>query len=330
MTKRLDWIDTAKGIGIFLVVWGHFYASDAVKIVIYGFHMPLFFFLSGYLYKKTTIGFLPFLRKTSKRLLVPFFIFQVATLLVVNGIALIGSQHLYRTPATLVTQFFFLDGEVGFNTPLWFLVVLFSVEILFYLFTRYLKKGQWLVVAAVLVLAFLLSSQVNERFAFGLHIVPLSWLFYYAGFQFKERTVFRWQVCQRGYVIILGAIAYLYTVIYLNQGQIAGFRSNNLGNFFVFIIGALLGIVILCLLCQKIGKSKLWGEFGRNSLFIFGTHYFFLIFYAHLIKYTTGSLAQTSYPIWVTLSLTIIAFACYSVAFQITRKLGVAHYFLIK
>ncbi|WP_430534798.1 acyltransferase family protein [Listeria rocourtiae] len=330
MEKRLDWIDTAKGIGIFLVVWGHFYASDAVKIVIYGFHMPLFFFLSGYLYKQTSIGFLSFLRKTSKKLLFPFFIFQVATLLVVNGIALIGSQQLYETPVTLVTQLFFLDGEVGFNTPLWFLVVLFNVEMLFYLFARYLKKGKWLVVIAVLLLAFLLSSQVNERFAFGLHIVPLSWFFYYAGFQCKAQSVFRWQLCQRGYIITLGAVSYLYTVIYLNHSQIAGFRSNNLGNFFVFIIGALLGIFVLCLLCQKIGKSKLWGAFGRNSLFIFGTHYFCLILYAHLIKYITGDLAQATYPIWMTLGLTIIAFAGYSIFFKITRKLGIAHYFFIK
>ncbi|MBC1605507.1 acyltransferase family protein [Listeria rocourtiae] len=327
MTQRLDWIDTAKGIGIFLVVWGHFYASDTVKIVIYGFHMPLFFFLSGYLYKAKKIGFPSFLLKTSQKLLLPFFIFQSATLLIVNGISLIGSQQLYKIPSLLVTQFFFLDGEVGFNTPLWFLVVLFNVEILFYLFTRYLKNRQWIVVLGVFLLALILSTHVNERFAFGLHIVPLGWLFYYIGFwsSTQSRPVFKsWPV------IILGAIAYLYTVFNLNAGQIAGFRSNNLGNFFAFFLGALLGIFVFCLLCQKIGKSQLWSQFGQNSLVIFGTHYFFLIFYAHFIKRVTGELAQVSYPIWMTLNLTTFAFIFYAVLFRVTRKLGITHYFFIK
>ena len=56
-TKRLDWIDIAKGIGIILVVLGHTLVPQVREtgfagflwIFIYNFHMPLFFFLSGYL-----------------------------------------------------------------------------------------------------------------------------------------------------------------------------------------------------------------------------------------------------------------------------------------
>ncbi len=60
--KRVSWIDAAKGIGIILVVYGHvargvfnagLYQEQQLKIyhlidnIIYSFHMPLFFFLSG-------------------------------------------------------------------------------------------------------------------------------------------------------------------------------------------------------------------------------------------------------------------------------------------
>ncbi|WP_420141080.1 acyltransferase family protein [Sphingomonas sp.] len=57
--RRLDWIDAARGIGILLVVYGHairgvvaagMYRSpalDAQDALIYAFHMPLFFFVSG-------------------------------------------------------------------------------------------------------------------------------------------------------------------------------------------------------------------------------------------------------------------------------------------
>eukprot|EP00825_Cyclidium_porcatum_P040952 TRINITY_DN5288_c0_g1_i9.p2 TRINITY_DN5288_c0_g1~~TRINITY_DN5288_c0_g1_i9.p2 ORF type:complete len:143 (+),score=1.82 TRINITY_DN5288_c0_g1_i9:638-1066(+) len=60
MTTRAVWVDYAKGIGIILVVYGHVargvhsaglpldeYWFRQVNSVIYSFHMPLFFFLSG-------------------------------------------------------------------------------------------------------------------------------------------------------------------------------------------------------------------------------------------------------------------------------------------
>ena len=54
-SKRLDFIDFAKGLGIILVVSGHligeakmeFAGSQAFRMFLYQFHMPLFFMISG-------------------------------------------------------------------------------------------------------------------------------------------------------------------------------------------------------------------------------------------------------------------------------------------
>jgi len=73
--QRLDWVDSAKGIGIVLVVYGHVargleqggILADSrlyrlVDASIYSFHMPLFFFLSGLFFlssfRKQGIGLL--------------------------------------------------------------------------------------------------------------------------------------------------------------------------------------------------------------------------------------------------------------------------------
>ena len=48
-SKRIEWLDIAKGIGIFLVVYAH--ARAPYNSYIYNFHMPLFFLISGILYK---------------------------------------------------------------------------------------------------------------------------------------------------------------------------------------------------------------------------------------------------------------------------------------
>lgn len=46
---RLDWIDALKGVGIVAVVAGHVWWHSGLRDVLYSFHMPLFFMVSGYL-----------------------------------------------------------------------------------------------------------------------------------------------------------------------------------------------------------------------------------------------------------------------------------------
>ncbi|MCF0193574.1 MAG: acyltransferase family protein [Bacteroidaceae bacterium] len=50
-TNRLYWIDWAKARGIILVVLGHMHSPLSHWIFV--FHMPMFFMISGYLYKHT-------------------------------------------------------------------------------------------------------------------------------------------------------------------------------------------------------------------------------------------------------------------------------------
>ena len=51
MNGRIRWVDIAKGIGIFLVVLGHCQITENVLTLITTFHMPLFFFLAGYVFR---------------------------------------------------------------------------------------------------------------------------------------------------------------------------------------------------------------------------------------------------------------------------------------
>ncbi len=48
--KRLNYIDVAKGIGMLLVVIGHC-SNTIANQYIYSFHMPLFFIITGILYR---------------------------------------------------------------------------------------------------------------------------------------------------------------------------------------------------------------------------------------------------------------------------------------
>ena len=60
--QRINWIDMAKGYGIIAVFIGHMVQNSALGLFVYSFHLPLFFFLSGYLFKPEA-SFVSFLKK---------------------------------------------------------------------------------------------------------------------------------------------------------------------------------------------------------------------------------------------------------------------------
>lgn len=70
--KRVEWIDVTKGIGIICVILGHL-GVEKIDRVVYTFHMPLFFIISGYLLRVDT-SWKNFIKQKSKRLLLPYYI----------------------------------------------------------------------------------------------------------------------------------------------------------------------------------------------------------------------------------------------------------------
>lgn len=76
-TKRLDWIDIAKGIAIILVIVGHTVPNPSpLRHAIFSFHMPVFFILAGYTFRPKPWRVL--LSGSVSRLLVPYVILALA------------------------------------------------------------------------------------------------------------------------------------------------------------------------------------------------------------------------------------------------------------
>ncbi|WP_195202481.1 acyltransferase family protein [Phocaeicola massiliensis] len=75
--SRIDWIDIAKGIGIFLMVMGHTSIPKLGGHWIYSFHMPLFFFLSGFLFQSGKYSWSQFIKRKVRTMVVPYFFFVV-------------------------------------------------------------------------------------------------------------------------------------------------------------------------------------------------------------------------------------------------------------
>lgn len=141
--KRIKWIDIAKGIGIYLVVLGHLNVGYTVSFL-QQFHVPLFFFLSGYVYSlNTKQGIRKFVIKKIKQIYVPFVLFGIAFVMLHNMLISCG---VYSTEAGSMyfTQPYDMKGyliaamqllvmkrpEISIY-PYWFLRYLFIAAILY-------------------------------------------------------------------------------------------------------------------------------------------------------------------------------------------------------
>ena len=76
ITDRLGYIDVAKGIGILCVMLGHF-GIQAIDKVVFTFHMPLFFLISGY-FINDNVSIWEFVKRKISRLLVPYYVTGVS------------------------------------------------------------------------------------------------------------------------------------------------------------------------------------------------------------------------------------------------------------
>lgn len=133
-SKRLDWIDIAKGIAMILVIVGHTVPNPSpLRHAIFSFHMPVFFILAGYTFRPKPWREL--LSGSVSRLLVPYVVlalaWQVPTFLM-SGVSL--------TSGTLVAGLKTLVFASGVDVPglgvtavgmAWFLAALFTSRLLF-------------------------------------------------------------------------------------------------------------------------------------------------------------------------------------------------------
>jgi len=153
-------IDNIKGCGILLVIVGHILLGSAdqnvVRYIIYSFHMPLFFFISGFLLNIKKIGLLSprqFLSKYLKKMLGWWFlawvIFTPAVNLLMYGHIIADSETI---PHFIIRNLVYPWGH------LWFIPALFIYIATAYFLYRYFHlNGKGLVLTMLTISIFQMS-----------------------------------------------------------------------------------------------------------------------------------------------------------------------------
>lgn len=127
MNKRFEQFDILKGIGIILVMFGHAIPNGYVHDWIYGFHMPLFFFCSGFFYKDKLL--IEATVKDIKGLLIPWLTFS--QILVLCSCIL----KVYSNGSGPIFQPLNENCWILYYT-IWFLIALFIVRLIYRIITK--------------------------------------------------------------------------------------------------------------------------------------------------------------------------------------------------
>ena len=152
--QRLDWADVAKGIGILLMAVGHSaIPPDRWGIWIYSFHMPLFFFLSGYFFSLRPGGVADTIRHKAFPILMPYLSYSLGMWLW-NTLRALSSGAAVDLPPLLGIPLQW-PGTPWSGTA-WFFMGLFVAECVFALAVRLTRERPLPLLAVTFGLAFCL------------------------------------------------------------------------------------------------------------------------------------------------------------------------------
>lgn len=280
-SRRVGWIDCARGIAIILVVLGHFDQGDHPLCTwISSFHMPFFFILSGVLaaMKNTGSGDSLWLAyvKRARQLLYPYFTFSL----------LITVYYLLQRKTSTALKVLWYTVTLEGHSVLWFLPAAWMAEciLLTLLKKRISLRTSTLSIALITGLYAALQNYLiggavpaEEGILFlilnGLCRAGIGFVFMAAGYMgYINKT--RFEKISRPLLLLLASVCFTFGMLcgFLNDMPDMHFSVQQ--NPALYYTAALLqsgGILIFC--AHVVRNCPLLEFYGRNSLIIMATHY---------------------------------------------------------
>ncbi len=261
ISNRVAFIDTARGIAMLCIIFGHL-GIDPINRVVYTFHVPLFFLITGYFVStKPSVG--DFTKKRARTLLMPYFL--TGGVIVVGWVLLAALVDGFQGmgPAILRWSLALLygagvDGLVVPETVrsiglLWFLWASFWGSVGLRLLLQ--LKHEWLraLIVAVLFLGGVLTAPL---FFLPLDIqsgcAALGYM--YLGYLARTYVVPKLQTLPRWAKGTGFSLAAAWWLAYISLGDTVVFAAAVPGRYWWSIFGILAGCITVLLLSWALTK----------------------------------------------------------------------------
>lgn len=265
---RPNLIDYAKVITMFLVVYGHYVPFSDLEMgdnkiwhivhVINIFHMPLFFYISGLLFKRK--DFEAFFTSIKNTLLIPYLSISVICLIIgwmIYGfIGMFSISSVIRDGVGVATGGdFFSWGSLTFSGPLWFCYSLIIIKLIAHYTISSGKK------VGGVILVSLIALYIGNLLPFRFDSSLVGFIFFITGYYSKKVLSIlesnRWIEIP---VILIGlALVYIDAFINIDFGsrQVMSVNAMYFGKSpLLFYIGAIGGTAVILAISKILSNFK--------------------------------------------------------------------------
>lgn len=273
MLTRTDWVDYAKAIGILLVVYGHvarglYNAGINIPVdlyvvtdsVIYSFHMPLFFFLSGLFFINSfqKVGRGKLILSKIDTVFYPFILWSV----------LQGSIEAFLAGYTngTVTYAEVFSLLWAPRAQFWFLYALFLVFVLASVTYSAVTQRATLAVFAYSLLMYLVQELLPANFV--VQFLANNFVFFMFGIVFTQ--YFSADYFSKFCVMISLAGAFIFSQVIFHDVLVLTFLNKGLPSLLVALIGVAFVVSLACWAAQRPSKSIIY--IGTSSMAIYLMH----------------------------------------------------------
>ncbi len=271
--KRLDYLDLTKAIAILCMVWLHIGTKyKTTDLCIHVFHMPVFFVISGFLFKSGR-SFLDFFKRKISTLLIPYFFWGI-----VFYVFWVVFFYLLNISDSVVSLYAFLNSLLYDNAELspygcvqWFFTTMFFANIFFYFIVKLSNKNNRIIGLLSFLFGVIgaLLPFLPFRLPLGIDISFMAVFFMGVGYFIRNKNI-KW-------MILLLFLVITERCFVLNKYCIWNMRVMDYGIVVFYMVGcSTLSVIVICsckFICSKIKKTWL-----KPLLFIGKNSIWFLIF----------------------------------------------------
>ncbi|MFQ9706993.1 MAG: acyltransferase family protein [Limosilactobacillus pontis] len=250
MRKRIEWIDIARGIAILFVIIGHSlgkYTTSYFTNLIFVFHMPIFFVLSGYLYKKKHKQ--KFLKSSYFNLIVPYIgtvliAFLLYTFYRFHNNNIIAPSRIFSYKDLIVSSIYGIGSVatlpvvhykiIGIGA-IWFLLAFFIGTQLFNYVMLLPIPEHGLIIKGIIIVILAFFGMYMQTYVYlpwSINAALVAQVFFFAGYIFKKFNLLGY----KGKIFLLFSI--LLWVATATIGMF-GLDNVNFPNMYIGIIGGI-------------------------------------------------------------------------------------------
>lgn len=278
--NRLNWIDWAKALAITFVVYGHIPAEegDFLHSYITSFHMPLFFFISGYLTKKEYMGKTTLI-KYWHTLIIPYLCYNIifypywTIKFTIDHPTVEWFDYIRPLIGTAMLQI-----KTPFNDYLngvtWFIAALFMMKIILSICNKY-NMGKYVINLLVIITALFYIANEFNLYITGL--IPVNFTrcfpFFILGYYCRQKNYISEKVKKNDIAIcIVGLLIGVISYTIVRHGHNIPLYGIS---FWMMCLSSIIGFFSLCKLLDGV-RSKIIEDISIGTIVIMGLHWMFI------------------------------------------------------